>query len=403
VTAVTKRVLFWGVLGMFLAAGLVWSFRPQPVPVDLAPARIEPLLVTVDDEGKTRVRDVYVVSAPVAGRARRTTLDVGDAVRAGDTVVAEIEPADPAFLDQRARGEAEAEVAAAQAALALSRAEVEQAKAELDFAEAELARARRLAATATISEQAVDDALRGFRTRRAALTTAQASVRVHEHSIDRARSRLMSPVATASRGAECECVIIRAPVSGRVLEIQRESEGVVSPGDPLVSLGDPADLEIVAEMLSSDAVKVKQGMRVIIDNWGGDASLPGTVERVEPFGFTKISALGIEEQRVNVVVALAGDASAWQSLGHGFRVDVRVVVWASEATLTVPLTAVFRNGDGWAVFIAANGIARRRAVQLGRRAGLRAQIDGGLEAGDVVVVSPGDRVRDGVALLERGN
>lgn len=401
-TAVTKRLLLWGLIGAVLATALAWSFRPQPVPVDLAAARVEPLAVTVDEEAKTRVRNVYVISTPVAGRARRITLDVGDRVIAGQTLVAEIEPADPAFLDQRARSEAQAELAAAQASLTLAQAEVEQAKAELDFAQSELARARRLAATGTISEQAVDDALRTFRTRRAALTTAQASVRVHEHSVDRARFRLTSPAATARPGDACECVIIHAPVSGRVLQVHRESEGVVSSGDPLVSLGDPADLEVVAEMLSTDAVKVEEGMRVIIDNWGGDTPLSGRVERVEPYGFTKVSALGIEEQRVNVVVNLESERSLWQSLGHGFRVDVRVVVWSSDAALTVPVTALFREKQGWAVFVAADGVARLRLVQVGQRSGLRAQIEAGLEAGERVVVSPGDRVKDGVGLVARG-
>ncbi len=397
-----KRGLFWAVAAVALAAGLAWSFRPQPVPVDLAAARAGPLVVTVEEEGRTRVRDVFVVSAPVMGRARRTPVEVGDAVRAGETVVAEIEPSDPAFLDQRARAETEAEVATAEAALALARAEVEQAKAELEFAESELARATRLAATATISEQAVDDARRAFRTRRAALTTAQAQVRVAEHSLDRVRSRLTSPASTAARGAACECVVLTSPVSGRVLEVHHESEGVVSPGAPIVSVGDPADLEIVAEMLSTDAVKVRAGMRVIVDGWGGDQPLEGVVERVEPFGFTKISALGIEEQRVNVVVALRGDRERWRALGHGFRVEVRVVIWEGDSVLSVPVTALFRDGDGWALFVAEDGVARRRTVSVGRRSGLAVQITGGLRAGEQVVVSPGDRLADGVAVVDRG-
>jgi HlyD family secretion protein len=310
-SASSKRALFWVVAAVALGVGLAWSFRPQPVPVDLEPARVGPLVVTVDEEGKTRVREVFVISAPVMGRARRIRLDVGDAVIASQTVVAEIEPSDPAFLDQRARAEAEAEVATAEAALVLARAEVEEAKAELEFAQAELARASRLAATGTISEQSVDDARRAFRTRRAALTTAQAQVRVSEHSLDRVRSHLTSPVTTAARGDACECVVLTSPVSGRVLEMHRESEGVVVAGEALVSVGDPTDLEVVAEMLSTDAVRVQPGMRVIVEGWGGEAPLEGAVERVEPYGFTKISALGIEEQRVNVVVSRRGDAVGW--------------------------------------------------------------------------------------------
>jgi HlyD family secretion protein len=397
----TKRIIFWGIAVVILATAIAWTLKPRPILVDLSEATEEPLAVTVNEEGKTRVRDVYVVSAPVAGRALRTDLDVGDAVTAGKTVVAEIEPADPAFLDQRARSEAEAEVAAAGAALALARAEVDQAKAELDFARSELNRARRLATTGTISEQAVDDALRAFRTRSAALTTAEASVNVQEHTLERARSRLTSPQATSARVGDCDCVVLRAPTSGRVLEIHRESEGVVSSGDALLSVGDPSDLEIVVEMLSEDAVKVRPGMRTIIEGWGDAVPLSGRVSRVEPFGFTKVSALGIEEQRVNVLVRLEGHRESWQALGHGFRVDVKVVIWETGRALTIPLTALFRRDDGWAVFVEDDGYARLRTVVPGPRAGLRAGIESGLEAGERVVVSPGDRIRNGVLIASR--
>ncbi len=396
-----KRGLFWTIALLLLVGGVTWSFRPQPVPVDLATVQPAPLVVTVDEEGKTRVRDVFVVSAPVTGRARRTTLEVGDQVVVSETVVAEIEPSDPAFLDERARAEAQAEVARAQAALTLANAEVDQAQAELDFAQAELERARRLATTGTISNQAVDDALRVFRSRRAALATAYASVRVSEHTLERARSRLTSPAITASRGEDCECVVLKAPVSGRVLEILHESEGVVDAGTALVSVGNPSELEIVAELLSTDAVKVKQGMRVIVDGWGGSEPLDGRVERVEPYGFTKLSALGIEEQRVNVVIAFDGKHERWASLGHGFRVDVRIVVWESDTVLTVPVTALFRSDDGFAVFVDSAGLARLREVSIGQRAGLEVQVLEGLEPGDRVVVSPGDRIRDGVSLTSR--
>ena len=396
-----KRAVFWVVVLSALVGAIVWSFRPQPVPVDFATLEAGPLVVTVDEEGKTRVRDVFVVSAPVAGRARRTKLEVGDAVTAGETMVAEIEPSDPAFLDDRARAEAQAEVARAAAALTLAIAEVDQAQAEIDFARAELERARRLAETGTISNRAVDDALRVFRSRRAVLATARASVQVSEHTLVRARSRLTSPALSAPRGQDCECVVLKAPVSGRVLEIHRESEGVVSAGTALLSVGNPSELEIVADLLSTDAVKVAPDMRVIVEGWGGEQPLEGVVERVEPFGFTKLSALGIEEQRVNVVIGLGGDRSRWHSLGHGFRVEVRIVVWESDAVLTVPLTGLFRSGDGFAVFVDDAGVARLRSVRIGQRAGLKVQVLEGLEPGTRVVVSPSDRIRDGVLLTAR--
>ena len=396
-----KRTLFWTIALGLLAAGIAWSFRPQPVPVDLARAEVQPLVVTVDEEGKTRVHDVFVVSAPVMGRARRTALEVGDVVEADVTVIAEIEPNDPAFLDQRARAEAEADMAGAEASLALAKAEVERAMAESEFAQSELVRARRLVGSGAISGQAVDDAQRVDRTRRAVLTTSQASVRVAEHTLERARSRLTSPVATLARGDECDCVVLKAPVSGRVLEIHHQSEGVVLPSAPLVSIGNSADLEVVAEMLSTDAVRVEPGMRVIIDGWGGADPLAGEVERVEPFGFTKVSALGIEEQRVNVVITRRGDANDWAALGHGFRVDVRVVVWESDSALVLPVTSLFRDGDGWAVFAEEGGVARLRRVGVGRRAGLRVQITEGLAEGERVVSSPSDRIADGVPIISR--
>ena len=386
--ASTKRILFWVVLGAGLAAGLAWTFRPQPVPVDLVTIGRAPLVVTVDEEGRTRVREVFVVSAPVMGHARRIVLEVGDTVRAGTTAVAEIEPNDPAFLDQRARAEAEADLAGAEAALALARAEVEQARAELDFARAEHERAQRLSDRGTISEQAVDDALRLFRTRRAALQTALAEVQVRSHALERARSRLTSPVVTSISRGDCECVVLTAPVDGRVLQVLHESAGVVAAGEPLLEIGDPTDMEIVVEMLSTEAVKVEPGMRAIIEGWGGDEPLPGVVERIEPFGFTKVSALGIEEQRVNTIF-------------HGFRVDVRVVVWEADDVLTVPLTALFRSGDGWALFVDDQGTARQVSVQTGRRAGLRVEVTGGLDAGARVVVSPGERIADGTGVVER--
>jgi HlyD family secretion protein len=400
-SAKMKRSLFWSAAALALIAGIVWSLRPRPVPVDVAVVVEQPMVVTVDEEGQTRVRDVFVVSAPVSGRMRRSTLEVGDTTVAGETMVAEIEPMDPAFLDQRARAEAQAEVARAEAALTLARAEVDQAQAELDFARSELERARRLSATGTISNRAVDDALRVFRSRRAALATAKASVQVSEHTLERTRLRLTSPAMITSRSGECDCVVLTAPVSGRVLELHRESEGVVEVGTPLVSLGDPARLELTAELLSTDAVKLRGGMRVIVEGWGGDGPLSAVVDRVEPFGFTKLSALGIEEQRVNVVMTLTGDAEAWAALGHGFRVDVRVVIWESDAALTVPLTALFRTADGDAVFVDDDGVARLRQVRTGRRAGITVQVLEGLQAGERVVLSPGDRIEDGVLIAAR--
>ncbi len=396
-----RRFSLWGVLGLVVLAGLGFAFRPQAIPVDFAIAAQGSLVVTVDEEAETRVRDVFVLSAPVTGRLRRIESDVGDDVFAGETVVAQIEPVDPSFLDIRSESEAHAAVQAADSALVLARAELQEAIAEREFAESELRRAEQLFASRTIAQRALDDAQRRFKTRTASVTTAQAAVDMRVFQLAEARARLVSPVQTQNLHGDCECVTISAPVSGQILRLLRESEVVVQAGEPLVEIGDPQSLEIVADLLSSDAVKVEPGQEVIIDEWGGALPLSGKVRRIEPFGFTKVSALGIEEQRVNVIIDITDPLERWQRLGHGYRVETRVVLWQGEDVLKVPLTALFRNGADWALFVEEDGRARRREVELGQSNGLEAQIIKGISAGDRVVLHPSDRVVEGVRLSER--
>ncbi len=399
-TVVIRRLLIWGSMGLILAAGLAFAFWPRPVPVDFVTAERGPLVVTVGDEGETRVRDVFVLSAPVTGFMRRIDLDVGDQLVADVTEIARIEPIDPSFLDVRSAAQAEAAVEAGEAALALASAEVEMAAAELDFADSELQRARRLIRSDTISERALDDAERVFRTKKAALATAQAGLRMREWELERARAELVSPAVGRQNREDCECVILAAPVSGRLLRIHQESEAVVTSGQPLVDIGDPVDLEIVVDLLSEDAVKVEAGQRVIIEDWGG-RELNGRVKRVEPTGFMKVSALGIEEQRVNIIIDFADPPEDWERLGHGYRVEVRVVLWEHEAVLKLPLTALFRQGAVWTTFVDTDGRAALRPVVLGQRTDLEAQVLKGLEEGERVVLYPSDRVVEGVRLEAR--
>lgn len=400
-TVQRRRAVLWVALALLLGIGLAYAFWPRPVAVDFVLAGEGPLVVTVGDEGETRVRDVFVLSAPVTGYMRRIEHDVGDLLEADLTEVAQIEPIDPTFLDVRSATQAEAEVEAAQAARSLAVAEMEMAAAELDFAEAELERARRLIVSATISERALDDAERVFRTKRAALSTAEAALRMRDWELERARAELVSP-ATAQRSYDaCDCVVMTSPVSGQILRIHQESEGVVTSGQALIDIGNPRDLEIVVDLLSEDAVKVEAGQRVIIEDWGGPEDLQGRVRRIEPTGFTKVSALGIEEQRVNVIIDITDPPETWARLGHGYRVEVRIVLWESESVLKVPLTALFRNGDDWAVFVEDGGRARRQAVTVGRRTDLEAQVLDGLEDGVRVVLYPSDRVVEGVGLTAR--
>jgi len=394
-------MLFWGSLVAIVVLGLLVAFLPRAAIVDIVTIDRGELVITVNDEGETRVHDVYVLSAPVAGHLRRVELHAGDPVVALETIVAEMQPIDPAFLDPRSEAQARADVRAAESAKTLAEAEVERARAELEFAEREHERANTLIDDGTISQRELDTAERNRRTRTAALATAIAALDVRNYELERARATLVSPTQTTAGNADCDCISIRSPVNGQVLRIRQQSEAVVAAGAPLIEIGNPRDLEIVVDLLSADAVKIEPGQRVIIERWGGDAALAGRVRLVEPFGFTKVSALGIEEQRVNVVIDLTSAESEWQRLAHGYQVDVSVVLSESDDTLILPLLALFRNGSDWSVFVESDGRAELRKVEIGRRNSLHAEILGGLEAGERVVLHPSDRVSAGVRIAER--
>jgi HlyD family secretion protein len=396
-----RRLVFWAVPALLVAAALAFAFRPTPMAVDIVRAERAPMLVTVDEEGETRIEDVYTVSAPIRGRVLRIGLEEGDAVTADETVVARIEPADPAFLDIRSEAEARAAVRTAEAALTLAEAGLEEARAERDYARAELRRIRRLAQSGTVPQSRLDEAERLYRTRAAAVETAKAAVRMREAELEAARIRLERPPAPGDRPAGCPCVAIRAPADGQVLRVLHESEGVVEQGAPLVEIGDPSALEIVADVLSADAVRIEPGQRVVIEGWGGAAALEGRVATVEPFGFTRVSALGIEEQRVNLVIEITSPREDWQRLGHGFRVEVRVVLWETEDTLQVPLTALFREGTGWAVFAVEDGRARLTPVEIGHRTDTAAEILSGLEPGTPIIRYPSGELAPGSRVARR--
>jgi HlyD family secretion protein len=363
--------------------------RPRAELVDIVEVKLQPMRVTIDEEGKTRAREVFTISAPVQGRLLRTGLKEGDRVVANQTVVAEIEPSDSEFLDPRSQAESEALRDAAAAAREVALAELKQAKAERDFASAEVKRAHELFAKGTIPRQKVDDAERGAQATQAAVEAAMGNLKVRDYELNRARARLVPPTGSASSASPCACVTLRSPVDGRVLRILQKSETIVTPGAPLMEVGDPRDLEIVADMLSYDAVKIRPGQQVIIDGWGGDEVLLALVRVVEPFAFTKTSALGIEEQRVDV------------SLGHAFRVNVRVVMWQSAAVKTIPLTALFRHEGGWAVYVDNNGVANTRPVTIGHSSSLDVEVVSGLEVGEGIVQHPNDRLSDGTRIRRR--
>ncbi|MDG4880433.1 HlyD family efflux transporter periplasmic adaptor subunit [Mesorhizobium sp. WSM4884] len=385
-----------------IAAAAVWFAWPQPIPVDLATVARGLMEVTVDDQAKTQVRHVYTMSAPIAGKVLRISPPhhVGDAVVKDETVVAVMQPATPSFHDVRTHEELLAALGAAEAAVTFAEAEVKRLEAALGYSRTELERADKLAKTGAISQGALDKARFEVDTNEAALASAKAQVEVRRNEQAMIQARLGQPADDAAQSDPACCIQLRAPVSGRILKIVQESEGMVQPGAPLVEIGDPLDLQVVADLLSTDAVQIRPGAAVRIDGWGGP-TLQGKVTRVDPAGFLKVSALGIEEQRVHTEIDLVDPSEKWSQLGHDYRVIVHVTSWRDDNVLTVPVAALFRKGDDWAVYLAKDGRARATMVKVGHRDNKVAEVESGLSEGDRVVLHPSDRVDDGVAVRER--
>jgi HlyD family secretion protein len=376
-----------------LTAVALW---PGTVAVDVAAVSRGPLVLTIDEEGRTRVRDRFVVTAPVSGRVLRIELEPGDRVAKGN-VVARLQPESPPLLDTRTRAEADAAVESAEASLGHARAEEKRARAALDQAQRELARSRHLmtAGVTTAQDLEAREADVSFATE--VVNAAAFAVRAAAAELERARAR----VATSAARGGGAMVPVRAPVDGVVLQRLRESESVVPAGEPLVEIGDPRQMEIVTDLLSTDAVRVKPGARATIEQWGGETALAATVRRIEPAGFTKVSALGVEEQRVNVVLDFVDAAGACALLGDAYRVETRIVLWEAPNVLKVPTNALFRDNMQWAVYVARNGRAHRTIVQIGHQTGQESEVLEGLTEGTMVVVHPGDLVRDGGRIANR--
>lgn len=394
----TRARLALLLLILAIIGGLVWGFMPRPVAVDMATALIGPLTLTVEEEGKTRVRDRYVIHAPMSGHLRRIGLQVGDAVGPSQ-VLAVLEPARADALDPRTRAQAQAQARAAEAALAAAGEELRAAEAAALLARQELTRAEALGQAGFLSSAGVEQAKSRVDRSDAARQAARHAVDVARHRLETARA-VLARAATLQAGGPTELMQVRAPVAGRVLKLLRDSEGPVAAGQPLLEIGDPQALEVVVEVLSTQAVRIQPNARVRLDRWGGPP-LEGRVRLVEPAGFTKVSALGVEEQRVRVIVDITSPREAWQTLGDGYRVDARFVLWEAAQVLQVPSSSLFRHDDGWAVFVIEADRAHLRAVELGQRAGLAAQVRSGLKAGERVVAHPDDRVRDGIRVRPR--
>jgi HlyD family secretion protein len=379
-----RRVAGWAAGLLVVGVLVAFAVTPRAIVVDLAPVARGDLRVTLDHEGQTRVRHRYVVSAPVAGRVMRIDLEPGTKTEAGKTVVAVFRPAAPALLDVRTRREAQARVQAAETAVKGATADLARARTEREQADRELRRTRGLAQSGEVTPQDLEAAETQARMLAETQAAAEYALRTAEHDLEAARSALIE-VGTSAGGPELE---IRAPVTGLVLQRLQESEAVVPAGEPLVEIADPRDLEVVSDYLSTDAVQMQPAMPVEIDQWGGGAPLRGAVRQVEPHGFTKVSALGVEEQRVNVITGLVDPWPDWRALGDGYRVETHVLVWGGRNVLKLPVSSLFRRGDHWAVFADEHGRAVEKIVTIGRRTGLEAELLHGLVEGARVVLHP---------------
>lgn len=383
--------------GVVLAVG--YGFMPEPVAVDVARVARGRLAVTVEEEGKTRVVDRFTISAPVAGVARRVALEVGDRVSRGQALLS-IDPAPPPFLDARRKETSAAMVRAAEAALESAKDRARAAAAREEYARATVERAAKLHDSGFSSKDALEAAVSAATQEQAALRAAEHAVGVARSELEAARAELLSATAR-SAPKSTERVVVRSPVDGDVLAVLHESEGVVREGEPLLVLGNPGSLEVEVDVLSADAVRIRPGARVIFVRWGGEGELDGKVRTVEPAGFTKVSALGVEEQRVLVIADIVSPRERWAALGDGYRLEARFVVWEEEGVLQAPAAALFRHGDGWAAFAVENGKARLRPVSVGRRNGQSAQILSGIAEGATVVVYPDDRISEGTRIRPR--
>ncbi len=397
-TITGPRILL-GLLLMAVAAAIFFALRQPAVEVEVAQVRRGPLAVTVDDLGETRVRDLYVVSAPIAGQLQRVPLKPGDPVIPGATVLARILPVQPDPLDERSYAQALASVRAATAQLGAARSRIAEAQAAQTLAERDYGRAAQLAQRGFVSRARVDEARAARDRSRAAAAEARQSADTAAADLAATRAMLMQ---SSVRPSGARSVAVTSPVGGFVLTVPQESERVVAAGTPLVQVGDPDLLEIVTDLLSADAVRVAPGAPVLIDDWGGEKPLKGRVRLVEPFGFTKISALGVEEQRVNVVIDLAEPRDAWRRLGHGYRATVRIQIWSAPDVLKLPVSALVRQGEGWGVFIIdEDDRSRQVPLEVGAMNDREAVILRGIAVGRPVIVHPGDRVADGARVRPR--
>lgn len=393
------RKLFTWSIGLGLVGLIGYGLRPQPSEIELGVVARGPLTVHVVEEGKTRIRNRYIVSSPIAGQMRRVPLKAGDEVVAGKTVITTIEPVLASLLDPRTRLQAEARIKTTEAARAQAAQNLDMARTAEKFAVSNWDRTQKLKASGSISETDRDNAQRDFEMRQREVRASEFALKVAEFELEQSKAALLQLNAPASdKPAEWP---VYAPVNGRVLKVMQESAMVVTPGTAILEVGDPADIEIEAEILSRDAVTIPKGAKVQIEQWGDDAPLEGAVRLVEPAAFTKVSALGVEEQRVIVLSDLVNPPPKAKALGDRYRVEVRVAVWHKDDVLLVPSGALFREGSDWKTFVFDSGKAKKVTVEAGRSDGRMTEVVKGIDLGTQVLLHPPDTVKDGVPVKAR--
>ena len=397
VASLVRRILTIALI--VAAAGVVYlAYRPKPVLVDLAKADRGDVEVLIEEDGQTRVKDRYLVTAPLLAKLQRIELRAGDTVEPGQELARLMPMASP-LLDARTRAEAQARVDTARASRLQAEAAVKRAQTALAFAEKEAHRQKELAAKGTVSSIALERAQLQMQTLREDLASAQFGVRVAAHQLELAK---VTAEPTTKKGTEAaDALVVTSPVGGRVLSVQNENEGIVQPGAPLLELGDCGALEVVVDVLTTDAVQLEPGTEVRILRWGGEDTLRGHVRLIEPRAFSRLSALGVQEQRVNVIVDLDTPNKVWGALCDGYRVEAELVVTRKEDVVRIPESAVFRHDNGWATFAVENGFAHLKTFVPGVRNAHWVEVSEGFTHGASVILHPSDSVTDGVAVLAR--
>ena len=394
-----KLIIVLGLIAFF-----VYSMLPQPLAIDSYSVKKSDIIVTVEGEGQTRIHDIYTVSTPIDGRVTRVEIEAGDYVFAAESVIANMYPSNPAFLDRRTEIQAQADVEGAKAALALATARVKQAKTELEYNLADNKRIKQLFAKKLISETDMEKSDLHIKTLQAELETVVSNEKLMQSRLEAAKTNLLQPdnadLAIDSANSDCQ-ICIKSPVDGMVLRILHKSESIVPVGTPLVEIGDPEDLEARIEMLSGNAVKVKVGDKALLKNWGGNHDINAVVRTIEPSGFTKISALGIEQQRVNIILNLTDPIEKWKQLGDAFRVEAEIIIDSAEDVLVVPLSALFRQNQQWSVYKIVDDVTQLQKVEIGKRNDRFAEIKGGLLENDEIVLYPGNKISENIKISRK--